>query len=83
MRALLEQFARSAQDCAKHKSDMQDRRRRLPFFIMSLIPILASFVYVQMKQQQKNQPYDGLDFYEYLWRATALGVATLTMSMAF
>ena len=78
---LVFELARSAQECAKHKSDMQDRRRRLPFFVMSLIPILASYVYVQMQQQQKYQSYYGLDFFGYLWSSTALGVTALTMSI--
>ncbi|KAL3779748.1 hypothetical protein ACHAW5_003143 [Stephanodiscus triporus] len=81
MRAILEQLAQSVQECAKHKSGMHDRRRGIQFVVLSLIPILASFVYVQMQQQQKYHSYYGFEFFGCLWRSTALGLATLTLSM--
>ena len=65
---------------------MQDERRRsVVHFVMFLLPILASFIYVQIMQQQQkqqilidDQPFGHIG---YIWTTTTLAMAAFILSV--
>jgi len=82
MNALLEQLVWGIRAWIQNEYDAWDQRKRIRYLIPLLLPILASFVFVQMQQQQPTQQHDrDFGLVGCLWNSTALGTASLILSV--
>jgi len=87
MRIIFDQIVGAVQGYVRYfNNNMQDQqKRRVVQFVIFLTPILASFVYVQMQQQQPQQHMiiddQSFGYFGYLWTITTLAVATFILSV--